>query len=625
MPELKNIQQSRINASDHDDRVLKQFTGYFKPFRPVIVLIILTMIIVAIADTAVALGSGLLMELFIGINQAVSSGNEFAVTFKRVLAGFTLYDFTIDGLDSAGQLLWIIALGTLLVVIVKGAVHFTKEYMMWGVTNKILMKLKSELFDRIIHLPLSFFDREKSGDALSRITYDMVLMENSFRSTFILAKSVVYGLIFITAMFLMEWSLTLIVLAVFPLSGLIIKVFGDRIRRISRNVSLNVADYTSFLSEAISGAKIIKAFGREQDKQGVFDRKIRENYRYSMKIAKLGTLHAPAQDIFASLGMVGVILFCGYRMLSGGMTVGDLTAFIVLMVNAYKPIKTLGESNVILQRAMASGKRIFNLLEQPDESQVIGSNGRKLSKVEGRITYRSVRFAYHEHIPVLNGIDLDIQPGETLALVGPSGGGKTTLVSLIPRFYPLTEGKIELDGINTSELSIEFLRSVIAIVPQETMLFSGTVEDNILLSSPDASHEEVVSAAEAANAHGFITELDGGYNAEVGERGVQLSGGQRQRIALARAILRDPRILLLDEATSSLDSDSERLIQQALEEFQRDRTTIIIAHRLSTIQSADRIAVIDGGRLAEIGTHEELFSQDGLYCKLYNQQFTGGV
>ena len=210
-------------------------------------------------------------------------------------------------------------------------------------------------------------------------------------------------------------------------------------------------------------------------------------------------------------------------------------------------------------------------------------------------------------------------------MVGPSGGGKTTLVSLIPRFYPLTEGKIELDGINTSELSIEFLRSVIAIVPQETMLFSGTVEDNILLSSPDASHEEVVSAAEAANAHGFITELDGGYNAEVGERGVQLSGGQRQRIALARAILRDPRILLLDEATSSLDSDSERLIQQALEEFQRDRTTIIIAHRLSTIQSADRIAVIDGGRLAEIGTHEELFSQDGLYCKLYNQQFTGGV
>ncbi|HHE46192.1 MAG TPA: ABC transporter ATP-binding protein, partial [Bacteroidetes bacterium] len=370
-------------------------------------------------------------------------------------------------------------------------------------------------------------------------------------------------------------------------------------------------------------AKVIKAFGREKAREALFSSKVKDNYRFNMKIARLATLHSPVQDIFSSLGMAGVVVFCGYRILYGGMSFGNLAGFLVLLFNAYKPIKTLGEANVVLQRAIASGRRIFNLIDQPDEARIIGSGSKRLSEVRGRLEFRDVSFSYEEGTPVLRGVNLTIEAGETLALVGPSGGGKSTMVSLIPRFYPLGEGMITLDDIDIADFDLDYLRRQMAIVPQETVLFSGTVEENIRLGRPDASPAEIIEAARAANAHDFIEKFTNGYNTEVGERGVQLSGGQRQRIALARAILRDPKILLLDEATSALDSESERLIQEALDSFRRDRTTIIIAHRLSTVKSADRIAVIVEGVLVEIGPHQELYNKGGVYRKLCDQQFVG--
>ncbi len=607
---------------DPDDKgILRRFGTYFRPYKLRIIISLAAAVMVALADTSIAFIASLITDLFAGLTQSATAGSTLNIHFIREKFGLTLYDFMISDAGQVVTMLWIVALTTLAIVLLKGAFHFTKEYLMWGVTHRIIMQLKQALFQRIVHFPLSFFDREKSGDVVSRVTYDVTQIENSIRSAVILVKSVIYAVIFVTAMFLMEWSLTLFVLAVFPVSGILIKLFGDRVRRISRSISLNVADYTAFLSEAIGGAKVIKAFGREKVKETAFRSKVKDNFRFNMKIARLATLHSPVQDIFSSIGMAGVVVFCGYRILYGGMTFGNLAGFLVLLFNAYKPIKTLGEANVLLQRALASGRRIFNLIDQPDEAEVIGSGSGKLSEIRGRVDFRDVRFSYHEGSPVLNGIDLRIEAGETVALVGPSGGGKSTMVSLIPRFYPLHQGRIELDGTDIADLDLEHLREQIAIVPQETVLFSGSVEENILLGRPDASSAEIVEAAVAANAHEFIEKFTDGYKTEVGERGVQLSGGQRQRIALARAILRDPKILLLDEATSALDSESEHLIQEALDRFRRDRTTIIIAHRLSTVQSADRIAVIVEGRLVEIGPHQELYEKDGVYRKLCDQQF----
>lgn len=610
-----------IDPRDEDRGILKRLLTYFKPHRATLGLALCGAFLVGISNAAIAPVAKILMDLFSGLSQAALSGGQIDIRLTQNAFDHVLYDLTIKNHQQAEHLIWSITLIAFVLIFFKALVHFGKEFLLWRVTNKVLMQLKHELFTHTIQLPQATFDREKSGEMLSRVTYDVTQVENAVRSAINLAKSVIYAVIYLLAMFYIAWSLTLLALAVFPLSALLIKLFGDRIRSISRKVSLNVADYTSFLGEAISGAKVIKAFGQKQRQQDSFDRKIRDNYRYSMKIARLNSIHAPAQEIFSTIGMIAVLLFCGYRMLAGQMTVGDLTAFLILLTNAYKPIKSLGEVNAVVQRALASSRRIFNLLDIPDESRAIGGGSQRPKTVSGKLEFRGVSFAYNDSIPVLNDINIRINPGETLALVGPSGGGKSTFVSLIPRFYLLGEGDILVDDLPTDEWDTDYLRSVMAIVPQETILFSGTVLENIQFGKPDAGMSEIVSAAKAAYAHDFIQSLADGYGSQVGEHGVQLSGGQRQRIAIARAVLRDPRILLLDEATSALDTESERLIQDALEKFRRNRTTIVIAHRLSTVQSADRIAVIEAGRIIEIGSHSELVAAKGVYHKLCEQQF----
>ncbi len=613
--------KSEHNPKNVDRSVLKRFLTYFVESKLILIVVLFGTIFIGLAESANALAGKLLMDLFSGITSATSSGTPLELNFTNGWGEWTLYDFTISGYSQAGQMLVIIALTALGLITLKGSVHFAKEYLLWGITHRVLMRLKRELFQRVVRLPLSYFDREKSGDVLSRITYDVSQIEGAIRSGILLAKSLIYAMIFVTMLFLMEWALTLFALMIFPLSAVIIKIFGDRIRRVSRNVSLNVADYTSMFNEAISGIKVLKAFGREKDKQDSFEQKIQVNYRFSMKIAKYATLNAPIQEFVSTLGMAGVIIFCGYRMLSGAMTIGDLSAFMILLTYAYKPIKTLGETNAVIQRAVASGGRIFDLIDQPDEAVTIGSGTHKPDRVEGMVAYRDVSFSYDDESKALEQVNLEIRAGETVAFVGSSGGGKSTLVSLLPRFYPLEQGAIELDGVDVADYDLTFLRSQMAVVPQETVLFSGTIEENIRLGYPYANGSDLIEACKSANAHDFIEHLHDGYLSQVGERGAQLSGGQRQRIALARAILRDPRILILDEATSALDSESERLIQEALNRFRQNRTTLIIAHRLSTVQSADRIAVMSEGKLVEIGSHDELFANNGIYKRLYEQQF----
>ncbi len=606
---------------DPGDRgILKRFLTYFKPHTPSIVASVVGAILVGLSYALTAPIGGILMDLFSGLTQASLSGDAINIRLTREALGYRLYDFQIDSVERAQHLIWMIITAGFVLIFFKSIVHFIKEYLLWRVTHKVLMQLKFELFHHVVYLPQMTFDQEKSGEMLSRVTYDVTQVETAIRSAINLLKSIIYALIYVTLMFYFAWWLTLVSLLVFPLSAVIIKVFGDRIRGFSRHVSLNVADYTSFLGEAITGSKVIKIFGREEDETESFRRKIKENYSYSMKISRLGALHAPIQEVFSTVGMMLVLLLCGFGMLNGNMTLGELTAFLILLTNAYKPIKTLGEVNSVVQRALASSRRIFNLLDMPDENRQIGNGNERPSPIKGNISFKDVYFHYNENNPVLNGVNLDIAAGETIALVGPSGGGKSTIINLIPRYYGIQRGAITLDGIDTSSYNIEYLRAQMAMVPQETILFSGTIDENIRFGRPEATREEVVAAAIAANAHHFIQELPCGYEAQVGERGVQVSGGQRQRIAIARAILRDPRILLLDEATSALDTESERLIQDALEKFQKNRTTVVIAHRLSTVKNATRIAVIVDGEIVEDGAHRELYDLGGVYRKLCDQQ-----
>ncbi len=590
----------------------------FRPYRALLILAFCGALFVGLANSVVSIVGAAMMELF---SAASTQGqtDAFLLHLHRKFSSITIYDITLKTPSEARWFLLILTGATIVLILIKGLVHFAKEYTLWRVTNGVLLNLKSNLFSRIVRLPLTFYDRERTGEIVSRITYDVTQMEGAIRAGVQVGKSFIYAIIYIIMMFLMEWSLTLLALAIFPLSAIVIKQFSARMRRAAHNISINVADYTAFLNEATTGTRIIKAFGDEKRQIDIFDKKVKENYRWSMKAAKYAALHAPIQEAISTAGTAALIVFCGFRILNGAITLGDLTGFIILLTNAYKPIKDLGEVNNVLQRAAASGRQIFQIIDEPEEITIVGSGNLK-PPIKGQIEFENISFAYQDNKPVLQNINLKIEPGQTLALVGPSGSGKSTLAALIPRFYHIKNGKIKIDGIDTREFDLNYLRSLIAYVPQETILFSGTIADNIRFSRPEASDEEVIYAAQLANAAEFIEKLPDGFNTEVGERGSQLSGGQRQRIAIARAMLRDPKILLLDEATSSLDATSEKLVQEALERLRYNRTTIIIAHRLSTVHSADSIAVLFEGRLVEQGTHEELFASNGLYKKLYEQQ-----
>ncbi|MBM3325445.1 MAG: ABC transporter ATP-binding protein [Calditrichaeota bacterium] len=606
---------------DADERgISRRLLRLFKPYRGLLALALVGALFVGLANSAVSLVGALMMELFSAAG-AQSQTSGFALHLSRAFGGFRLYDLTLNSPSQARWFLLILTSVTIILILIKGLVHFAKEYVLWKVTNGVLMRLKSDLFARIVRLPLTYYDRERSGEVVARITYDVTQMEGAIRAGVQISKSFVYAAIYIAMMFLLEWSLTLLALAIFPLSAIVIKQFSARMRRAARHISQNVADYTAFLNEATTGARVIKAFGEEQRQTTIFDHKIAENYRWSMKAAKYAALHAPIQEAISTVGTAALLVFCGLRILSGAITLGDLTGFILLLTNTYKPIKDIGEVNSVLQRAVASGKRIFQITDEADEAEVIGS-GSLRPAVEGRLEFDRVSFAYRDGEPALSSICLTVEAGQTLALVGPSGAGKSTLAALIPRFYRLKDGSIKLDGIDISEFDLTYLRSLIAYVPQETILFSGSIADNIRFGRPEASETEVIAAAQAANAAEFIEKLPEGYHSEVGERGAQLSGGQRQRIAIARAMLRDPKILLLDEATSALDTASEKLVQEALERLRCNRTTIIIAHRLSTVRSADLIAVLSEGCLIETGTHRELFEAQGLYRQLCDQQLT---
>lgn len=483
--------------------------------------------------------------------------------------------------------------------------------------------IRGSLYRHLHQLPLSYFTGERTGNLISRIMNDVTVVNSGISaSIYTLIREPLLIMAYLTICLLISWQLTLLAFVVFPLVLLIITWVGKRVRRESGKIQERLADVTSVLYETISGVKVVKAFGMESFENKKFAREIQRHFRTVVNIAGIRNLASPTTEFLTAVGGGAIIWYGGLEVLANeSMKASEFLGFLFAMFQLMPPIKEISSVNNRIQEASAAGARVFSILDtEPNIKDA--PNPVAVSSFEKEIVIENLCFGYSSDTLVLMDISTVIRKGEVVAIVGPSGSGKSTLVDLVPRFYDVTEGSIRIDGVDVRQISIESLRSLIGVVTQETILFNDSVRNNIAYGRPEVPDAKLVEAAKAANAHRFIMNLSDGYETMIGDRGIKLSGGERQRLSLARAILKNPPILILDEATSALDTESELLVQEAIEKLMKGRTSIVIAHRLSTIQHADTIMVIEGGRIREVGKHADLVNEQGsLYKKLYDMQF----
>lgn len=569
--------------------LIKRCLSYFGPYKFKIFIAFISMAIVAAATAATAyLIQPAMDDIFI---------NKDREALKMVPIAFVM------------------------VMLIKGVFRFLQTYLMNSTGLLVLERLRNDLFTKIICLPMEFFEESQVGMLMSRILNDVIQIRASLPSFIMMIREVctiicLIGLVFYRDPYLASFAVLVLPLAIYPFF-----YFGRKLRKLGRKNQSKISDINALLQESFSGVKVIKAFANEKREREKFEEENNRLVTIAIKEVLNSELSSRIMEIVGAFGIGLVLWYGGSQVIEGHSTPGTFFSFIAALVMLYEPIKKMNTSNIAIQGALAGAERVFEILDSPDINVEKGG-AVELENEFKKLEIKNLTFSYpSSEAPVLDNINLDVEAGQKVAIVGPSGSGKTTLVNLIPRFYDGQQGEIIFNGRPVNEYTLKSLRLNIGMVSQETFLFNASVRDNISYVSVDSDAANVRECAKTAFAHEFIDKLPEGYDTVVGERGVRLSGGQKQRLTIARALFKNPPLLILDEATSALDTEAERIVQMALENLMKDRTSIVIAHRLSTVLSADVIVVMEKGRIVAQGTHKELLEKCPLYIKLYNMQF----
>lgn len=604
---MKNAKLAQIDMTPYL-RLLRSLLPYW--FQ--LIMAILCMGVLALSTGAMAYLIGPVLK-FLFTNQ----GDEIV----KVIPWGQISNLSPD----RAQMMWIVPLVIMVIATVKGLSFFGQAYLMGYVGQRVVTDLRDRLYQHILTLSLPFFTRTPTGVLISRVTNDVGLLQTvATDSLAALIRDSLTILVLAGVAIYLDWRLSLIAFVVFPLAIVPLIKFGRKSRRVSTQGQTSMGRIMALLQEAITGIRIVKAFGMEGYEGKRFSEENTRLNRFLLKSIKIKALSPPVMETLGVVGFAATIWYAAWRITRGGLTPEGFISFFAAILMLYQPIKRLSSVNNTIQQGLAAAVRVFEILDT--QGEVKDKGAKRITRVSEGIEFKGVSFGYghvkgDEKRWVLRGVDLKVRVGEVIAVTGVSGVGKTTLVNLIPRFYDVTEGAILIDGVDIRDITLESLRSQIGIVSQQVILFNDTVRGNIAYGQQGKSDEEIVRAARLANASGFIEGLPRGYDTVIGEGGVRLSGGERQRLSIARAILKDPPILILDEATSSLDTASEVEVQKGLKNLIKGRTTFVIAHRLSTIRDADRIIVLVDGTIKEIGRHDELLRVGGEYMRLYRMQF----
>lgn len=602
--------------------ILIRFLRYLTPFTASILIAMGFALVVSICDVgrfqilADTLDSLKSLENFNLSTQATT------IRFFVIDNIFEGFEITLTSTQDAIRFFVLLLLGVLGLVFVMGVFVFGTDFLMERVGNKLSLGLRNDLYAKIVSAPLGVLAESRSGDVMSRVTDDVRIWQQAAAATASIMRAVIQIIVFIAFLLYKNIEMTIYSLLVLPMIAYIISRIGMRVRKASTEIQQRSSDIFSQLKETLTGINIIKSFTTEKTEMDRFQSVTSSQYKSAIRRARYAALLPPVIDWMAAIGSAIVIGLGCWQVIEGKLSIGWFTSYVVMVALLYKPIRTIGTLNNVLQQSLASAERIFIILDMKNEQTDLSEGKTILKNLQGKVEFKNVTFAYNEH-PVIKNVSFEAEAGQIIALVGPSGSGKTTLLNLLQRFYAVDSGAILIDNVSIDEVTLNSLRRNIALVPQDTFLFDGSVLENIGYGSPDSSKQHIVEAAKKANAHDFITKMPNDYHTPIGEAGGNLSGGEKQRISIARAILKDAPILVLDEATSALDTQSEAIIQESLKNLMKGRTSFIIAHRLSTVQQADSILVVSDGQIVERGNHKTLLEKGGLYRKMCEQQLFG--